>query len=124
MKRGQENVCVIPTDVEFQILTEILPILLKVKTMSDSLSSDVKPTIQNVIPMLVNLHGVLADKQKMPLLTGTKQFCKALAAEIEERLPKCGTDNKFRRLACLLNPVYRGQLLKKREVRVKTINRD
>ena len=81
------------------------------KQLSEELSAENEPTICKVVPRLYNLsqylHGIVS-KGRNPV---SIKFSAILIKLLEERFPKCGSDNYFYAAATILHPFYQGMAL-------------
>lgn len=79
--------------------------------MSEELSAENTPTICLVIPRLYNINCVLnsiAVKNPCPV---TKAFARTLIKLLEDRFPKCGSENYHYAAATIVHPYYQGMAL-------------
>jgi hypothetical protein len=65
--RDAELVPLIPDEAEFDVIASLLPPLQELKNISETLSSDTKPTLHMVVPLLFNV----ANLDKMFPLSGS-----------------------------------------------------
>ena len=79
--------------------------------MSEELSGETKPTICYVVPRLYNIQSLLSSivvKHANPV---TKRFANILIRLLNERFPKCGSDNFIYAAATIVHPYYQGMML-------------
>ena len=102
---------VIPNAAEFKLLESLVAILARIKSACKVWEADKNPTIQTVIPELYNIKDVLKRKinHKERYMS---VFAKELLKLMDQRFPDCGTRNKMNCVAHLLDPEYRGVILK------------
>ena len=98
---------------EFKLLENLVEILERIKVASKVWEADKKPTIQTVIPELFNIQDTLKRKAG----SGNREryvsvFARELLKLIEKRFPECGTRNNLNSVAHLLDPEYRGVILR------------
>jgi hypothetical protein len=108
--RDADLVPLIPDEAEFEVIQSLLPPLKELKTISETLSSDTKPTLHMVVPLLFNVQNL----DKMFPLCGQEvtDFLKKVSAEVENRMPNLGKDNDLYATACFLHPRFMGSVLK------------
>jgi hypothetical protein len=108
--RDADLVPLIPDEAEFEVIQSLLPPLKELKTISETLSSDTKPTLHMVVPLLFNVQNL----DKMFPLCGQEvtDFLKKVSAEVESRMPNLGKDNDLYATACFLHPRFMGSVLK------------
>ena len=80
------------------------------KYTSKQWKHDSIPTINMVVVELYNIKEKLT-KLSQTSDSYTRTFAKRLMENIEERIPECGTKNKWYRLGHLIDPKYRGVIL-------------
>ena len=102
---------VIPNAAEFKLLESLVDILARIKIACKVWEADKNPTIQTVIPELYNIKDVLKRK------IGSREryvsvFARELLKLMEQRFPDSGTRNKVNCVAHLLDPEYRGVILR------------
>jgi len=102
---------VMPNAAEFNLLESLVEILSRVKVANKNWEGDLKPTIQNVIPDLFDIKDTLERKHKNKERY-VSVFARELKKLIENRFPKCGTENVLNCIAHLLDPEYKGVILK------------
>ena len=109
--------CEVPTAASFKLLKAILPILSLIRRVSELLSSDEKPTMDQALlqicmlrsKILANLNAGKAAKDT----TGQVEFLEALLAEMDKRFTNSGGDFYHYRLGHFLHPFHKGILLKR-----------
>ena len=101
----------IPSSQSFNILEALLPIMLAAKEMSEFLSSDTTTTSDLALISLYNFI-IYLERKKEELLSMT-DFIDRILFHLEKRIPKYGTGLALLRVGHLLNPRYRGAILKK-----------
>jgi hypothetical protein len=108
--RDAELVPLIPDEAEFEVIQSLLPPLKELKTISETLSSDTKPTLHMVVPLLFNVQNM----DKMFPLCGQEvtDFLRKVSAEVESRMPNMGKNNDLYATACFLHPRFMGSVLK------------
>ena len=110
---------VIPNAAEFTILESLVEILERVKVANKIWEGDLNPTIQTVITELYNIKDTLKKKMR-----NRERYISVFARElnnlIEQRFPKCGSQNTLNCLAHFLDPEYKGVILKQFGVYNKT----
>ena len=105
----------IPNQLEFCSIYNILPFLAECKKCSDSWSSEKLVTMHNVQKDILNLHllckGTVNDIEELdPTVAECLQY---FMEEFEKRLPNNGIGVKYYKVGSLLHPYYRGYILKK-----------
>ena len=117
---------VIPTEDQFNILSELDPVLDLYQRMSESLSCDKTPTIQFVCHYLFNITEKLKKLQSQSHYDEVREFITVILEEQERRFPSFGTKNHFHAMGNFLNPYFKGQFVKKfgnlEELKSKIIN--
>ena len=103
----------IPSEDEFDLFDEILPILRKISDISESFSADKKVSIHRVISHLYGLKYRLLQAIRGGLSPTAEMFYQKLVKAIDFRFPESGATNLHYSVANLLNPLYKGQALKK-----------
>ena len=98
------------TNREFTIASHLCEVLQTVKYASKQWEHDSIPTINMVVVELYNIKEKLT-KLSQTSDSYTKTFAKRLMENIEQRIPECGTKNKWYRLGHLIDPKYRGVIL-------------
>ena len=101
----------VPNAAEFQLLESLVEILSRIKIANKMWEGDLEPTIQNVIPELFNIRDTLV-KKKRNKERYVSVFARELEKLIETRFPDCGTQNTLNCQAHLLDPEYRGVILR------------
>ena len=79
--------------------------------MSEELSGETKPTICYVVPRLYNIQSMLNSIVIKHANPSTKRFASILIKLLEERFPKCGSDNFIYAAATIVHPYYQGMML-------------
>ena len=102
---------VIPNAAEFNLLESLVEILSRVKVANKNWEGDLKPTIQYVVPELFDLKDTL-EKKHSNRERYVSVFARELKKLIELRFPKCGTENVLNCIAHLLDPEYKGVILR------------
>lgn len=102
---------VMPNAAEFNLLESLVEILSRVKVANKNWEGDLKPTIQNVIPELFDIKDTLEKKHKNKERY-VSVFARELKKLIEGRFPNSGTENVLNCIAHLLDPEYKGVILK------------
>ena len=96
---------------EVKLVEALVKMLERFKVTCKIWESDLKPTIQTVIPELWNLKDYLEKT-----MNDRERYISAFAEEmlelVEDRFPKCGSENLFNSMAHLLDPTYKGIILK------------
>ncbi|XP_065652684.1 uncharacterized protein LOC136079947 [Hydra vulgaris] len=105
---------VIPSENDFNLYDEILPILRRVAEISECLSADKEVSIDLVISNIYTLRHKYLDFIKAGVLSPTApMFYQKLVENLDVRFPDSGCQNLFYSFANLLNPLYKGRALKK-----------
>lgn len=101
----------VPNAAELKLLKSMVEILTRIKVTCKIWESDSKPTIHTVIPELYDIHDVLDNKQR-----NRERYVSVFARELKklvgERFPGCGTENLLNCVGHLLDPEYKGLILK------------
>ena len=79
--------------------------------LSEELSAEVEPTIYKVVPRLYNLSQFLHGIRVKGTNQVSKRFAAILIKLLEERFPKCGSENYYYAAATILHPFYQGMAL-------------
>ncbi|XP_065665762.1 uncharacterized protein LOC136087199 [Hydra vulgaris] len=104
----------IPSEDEFNLYDEILPILRRVAEISEYFSADKEVSIHLVISNIYTLRQKCLDFIKAGGASPTAQmFHQKLVENSDIRFPDTGCQNIFYSVANLLNPLYKGRALKK-----------
>ena len=99
----------IPTPQEWPILEEAVKILKVFYVASEVLSADSTPTIQEVVPQLYNIE----EQLKMDFThEEVQELADNLAEKLNSRLPRLGTTIMVNAMASMLDPRFKGMLLK------------
>ena len=96
-----------PSDDQWTTLENCLPFLQKVNNISETLSADKRPTIQEVIPELFVLQQELSaevNHHHKP----SRKFFRMLKDELQKRFPLNGAEKQMNCLANFLDPRYKG----------------
>ena len=102
----------IPSDLTFEIIEQIIPIMEKIELLSEVLSGDEKPTLHQVIPLIFNLDSFLYTKMRPGSQNSfQKDYCTAMSKELNRRYPENGTKVDAYCFSHLLHPFFRGALL-------------
>lgn len=102
----------IPSFTDFETVESIMKPLAHVQALSETFSSDQNVTLPHVVPKLYNLHlHLTAMATKTSNSEVTKDFAEAMLANIEAKLPKCGSQNFLYAVGNLLHPFYKGFIL-------------
>ena len=105
---------VIPSEDEFNLYDEILPILRRVAEISECFSADKEVSIHLVISNIYTLRHKCLDFIKTGAASPTAQlFHQKLVENLDVSFPDTGCQNLFYSVANLLNPLYKGRALKK-----------
>ncbi len=107
----------IPNSQHFNILEDLLSIMLAVKELSEFLSSDKKTTSDMTLVALYNF--IIYLRKKREELISLTDFINKVIFHLEKRLPNYGTGLALLRVGHLLHPRYRGALLKKLGLLIK-----
>lgn len=95
----------IPSSDQFDSLQSLAPHLQHIKSISERLTSDKKPTIHLVIPTLVLLSRRASDNPSvMAFYDIFKQY-------LEKTLENCGRTEETLAIAAFLHPHYKGSVL-------------
>ena len=79
--------------------------------MSEELSGETKPTICYVVPRLYNIVSMLNSIHVKHANPVTKRFAAILIKLLNERFPKCGSENFIYAAATIVHPYYQGMML-------------
>lgn len=102
----------IPSFTDFETIEAIIPPLTHIEALSETFSSDQNLTLPYVVPKLYNLHLHLQSMVAKVTNSGTtKDFAESLLENIEQRIPKCGSQNFFYAVGNLFHPFYKGFIL-------------
>jgi len=102
----------IPSDLTFEIIEQIIPVMEKILLLSEVLSGDEKPTLHQVIPLIFNLDSFLFSKMRSASQKSfQKDYCSAMSKELNRRYPENGTKVEAYCFSHLLHPFFRGALL-------------
>ncbi|XP_065654431.1 uncharacterized protein LOC136081040 [Hydra vulgaris] len=105
---------VIPSEDEFNLYDEILPILRRVAEISECFSADKEVSIHLVILNIYTLRHKCLDFIKAGGASPTAQmFHQKLVENLDVRFPDTGCQNLFYSVANFLNPLYKERALKK-----------
>jgi hypothetical protein len=96
-----------PSDDQWKTLENCLPYLQKVNSISETLSADKRPTIQEVIPELFVLQQELSAQENHKHKPSRK-FFRMLKDELQKRYPLNGAEKEINCLANFLDPRYKG----------------
>lgn len=100
----------IPSRAQFEMLEHLLKPLEIIKSVSEKISSDKKPTIHLVTVNLVVLKNLKsAFRDGCPGLA--KGFIEKFECALEERMPNFGRGEFFYNLGNILHPKYKGATL-------------
>ena len=109
-EKGLRNA--IPSFTDFETVEAIMKPLAHIQALSEAFSSDQNVTLPYVVPKLFNLHLHLTSMvSKTSNSEVTKDFAEAMLANIEAKLPKCGSQNFLYSVGNLLHPFYKGFIL-------------
>jgi hypothetical protein len=86
--RDEKLANLIPSELEFDLLEELLPPLKELMMVSKELSSDAKPTLHMVVPNLINV-GFLDKRHPLAPMAVT-DFIKKVMEELSKRIPDYG----------------------------------
>lgn len=100
-----------PNAAELKMLKSMVEILTRIKVACKIWERDSVPTIQTVIPELFDIHDVL-DKKKRNRERYVSVLARELKKLVEERFPESGTTSLLNCIAHLLDPEYKGLVLK------------
>ncbi|XP_065645229.1 E3 SUMO-protein ligase ZBED1-like [Hydra vulgaris] len=104
----------IPTEDEFDLFDEILPMLERINDVSQSFSAEKSVIICKVIAHIYSLkHRAQQAVQSGTLSSVAEYFFKKFIKNLMIRFPDSGTKNIFYAVGCILNPLYQGNPLKK-----------
>ena len=87
--------------------------------LSEMMSGDKKPTIHDVISLLVNLQGYLEKVGLEHPASFGHDYCEILINELNRRFPDNGCTNELYAFGHILHPYYRGRLMRKGSERWK-----
>jgi len=103
----------IPTELQFKQLTDLLPILQRIKTATEILEQEKKPTLHLIIPTLLRIGRMSSSPKFAASLPATQKFIKAFEGALEKRIPRQGRDpeNLLPCVAHFLDPYFKGNCL-------------
>jgi hypothetical protein len=116
IRDGENNTdlkALVPSAEDFAILKEISPMLNDIRSKSEELSQDNRPTSQLGLQILYNLNFHIANfgiRHRSPLVDAWMQ---SLRLHLIRRLPRAGTQRPILNLGNLLHPFFKGRLIKK-----------
>ena len=101
----------IPSGSQLDALQELLHPLKLIKTTSDTLLADTRPTMHLVLSSLINIGNMSKSRQFKQSGTTTRTFVEAFEQALESRLPNSGREVMDYNLANFLHPTFKGSLL-------------
>jgi hypothetical protein len=107
--------CEVPSSEAFDLLRQMLPTLSRIRTISEKMSADDRPTTDRVLWEVYKLRARLNDlvNNTEGENTGINEWAKFLLAQVDQRFPNCGADFYSYAVGHLLNPVIQGWMLKR-----------
>lgn len=102
----------IPDVEQFNILEDLFPFLLMIKTMSESWSVDTSPTMHLIHSEMTNMLLRLEDLIKEDRAPCIAPVITRFRDEFNHRVKNKGMDNLYFVYGAILNPYYRGVSLK------------
>ena len=100
-----------PSAAEIKLLKSMVELLKRIKIACKIWEHDKKPTIQTMIPELFDIQDILKKKSR-DKERYVSVFARELSKLIENRFPDSGTQSLLNCVAHLLDPEYRGLILK------------
>jgi len=107
------------TNREFNVAESLVKSLECIKIATKCWEIETDASIQHAIPQLYNIQEELKKLRiGVNVDAAVIDFAESLSKEFEKphRFPKCGTNNKFYRLAHLLDPNFRGCVLEEPDI--------
>nr|XP_047123117.1 uncharacterized protein LOC124806363 [Hydra vulgaris] len=101
---------VISSDNQFSLMASLMPVLKKMKIMSDCMSKDTEPVLHHMLTMLYKTDNFLHDHIDMENREIVSAFCKKLSEHLHlaTRFNEHGRYNQHYALGNLLHPYFRG----------------
>ena len=113
----------IPSQSDFILLEQVLPILTQMKMLSEECSVETKPTSHLAVAHLFSIsHFLTSEVQKDTLKEPIKIFVQVLLEQLTARIPMDEKCVDVLRFAHLLHPFFKGALLKLQNCFVSTTN--
>nr|XP_047126646.1 uncharacterized protein LOC105850668 [Hydra vulgaris] len=105
---------VIPSDNQFSLMASLMPVLKKMKIMSDCMSKDTEPVLHHMLTMLYKTDNFLHDHIDMENREIVNAFCKKLSEHLHlaTQFNEHGRYNQHYALGNLLHPYFRGYMLR------------
>ena len=102
----------LPSDQTVTTLIHLLQPLEQIKTWSELLEADNTPTIQFVVPALVNLCNITKTKDFEKCQSkATKTFCRQFEYKLKKQYQDYGRLSPERSIANFLHPLFKGSSL-------------
>ena len=106
--------CEVPKTESFDLLRQMLPTLSRIRTISEKMSADDRPTTDHalweIFKLRTRLEELIAETEAE--INGINEWAKALLAQVDKRFPNCGAKFHAYAVGHVLNPVSQGWLLK------------
>ena len=119
VRASQDNEfgCEVPSAENFKLLKALLPILSLIRKVSELLSGDERPTMDQALLQIFLLRSMvvktLVAARVAKDASGQVEFLVALLAQLDQRFINCGGEFHQYKLGHLLHPFHKGLLLKR-----------
>jgi len=94
-----------PSEPQFQILEALVPKLEIIRSMSERLTSDKKPSIHLVMMSLVTMNTLVTSNN------AANKFLSEFKSYLNDKIPNCGRENELWCIGSFLHPRFKGSLL-------------
>jgi len=94
-----------PSKTQFDILSQLCPVLQKIKKLSERLTAEKTPTLHLVIPSLVALNRMTSTDAKV------LEFLEPFQTYLDSRISNCGRTEELLCVAGFLHPFFKGSIL-------------
>lgn len=94
-----------PSESQFQVLEALVPKLEVIRSLSERLTADKRPSIHLVLMSLVTMNTLVTNN------TAANNFLTHFKAYLNEKLPNCGRENELWCIGAFLHPRFKGSLL-------------
>ena len=109
--------CEVPSAENFKLLKALLPILSLIRKVSEQLSGDERPTMDQALIQIFLLRSLIIKNLVAARAakdgSGQVEFLAALLEQLDQRFITCGGECHHYRLGHLLHPFHKGLLLKR-----------
>ena len=113
--QDKEFGCEVPSADSFKLLRSILPILSLIRRVSELLSTDERPTMDQALLQNFMLRRKVSNNLEAARVakgeTGLLEFMTAWLAQLDQRFTNCGADFHNYRMGHFLHPFHKVLLL-------------